>query len=328
MQDRCKALNQNHNTTLNDHTLRTPLLIFGGAVILLLFVVRGFQPEDGRVPTMLTAQPSYALSEAARDDLPTLPAVIAAEIRRQGYVSVTIHVGLYDQQKAETRYADGDDPRTNLYWGALFGIDTHFPNSAGWRRAYRDEAADTKVVARSVFHKRVVPSEHWVELGVTEPFGVYVLAVAWRHDHLVEAMEQPIRDAICGQAVDLQVDGKSIAFGGGSAIVGYVGQNHMHEEYWNPLDRLDGCRLTRQVGIFYAAPFSAAVLHMPLVDTGLYPVLFTRNRITPEAYVVDGILDAMIVGDFDEGFIDSAAAQYARYQKGVGIETARSLFVR
>lgn len=307
--------------------MRTPVLILGGAVILLLFVVRGLQPESGRAPTPLTAQPSYALSPRARDEIPSLPATIAEDLRRQQVVTVTIHVGLFDRDTAGRNYADGDDPRTNLYWGALFGVDTHFPNAAGWRRAHRD-AGSGNIVARSVFHKRAAPSEHWMALGVSEPFDIYVLACAWRHDHLIEAMEQPIREAICGEITKIDVDGRTVYFGGASALVGYVGQNHMRDEYWNPLAQLEGCRLSRRVGVFYIAPFSAAGLHVPLIETGLYPVLFTRNQITPEAYIIDGILDALIVGDFDQGFIDSAASQYARYQKGVGIETARSFFVR
>ncbi|HPF39864.1 MAG TPA: hypothetical protein P5081_01815 [Phycisphaerae bacterium] len=320
---------ENHRiTTLNDNSLRTPLLIFGGAIILLLFVVRGLQPESGRPPTVLTAQPSYALSQAARDELPSLPATIAEDIQRHGYVSVTIHVGLFDRDASGATFANGDDPRTNLYWGALYGIDTHLPNAADWRRVHRDQGRDEHIIARSVFQKHVTPSEHWVAFGVTRPFDVYVLANAWRHDHLVEAMEQPIRDAICGAVTQIPIEGRLIEFAGASAVVGYVGQNHMLDEYWDPLARLDGCHLTRRIGIFYAAPFSAAALHRPLEETGLYSVLFTRNRITPEAYVVDGILDALIVGDLDDGFVDSAAAQYARYQKGVGIETARSFFIR
>ena len=28
---------------------------------------------------------------------------------------------------------DGRDPRTNLYWGARFGVRTYFRNTPGWR---------------------------------------------------------------------------------------------------------------------------------------------------------------------------------------------------
>lgn len=313
---------------MNDRTLRLPLLVVGGAIILLLFVVRGLQPEAGRAPTVLTAKPSYALSKTARDEMPSFPETVADRVRRQGYVTVSVHVGLYDRDNTGAVYADGDDPQTNLYWGALYGIDTHFANAAHWRRVYRDGGTGQDVVARAVFQKHVTPSEHWVALGVTQPFDVYVLATAWRHKHLVEAMEQPLREAICGEITKLDINGRTIAFGGDSAIVGYVGQNHMRDEYWDPLAQLEGCQLSHPVGVFYAAPFSAAGLHRPLIETGLYPVLFTRNRITPEAYVVDGILEALIVGDFGQGFVDSAANQYARYQKGIGIETARSFFIR
>jgi len=310
-------------------SIRGPLLICVAAVILLLFVARGLQPRtgDGRPP--LSAQVPTSITGANSDDSSNFGASVAEDIRHDGVITVTVHVGLYHEPGLARRdFARGDDPQNNLYWGALFGLDTHFANAAGWRRAYRDHGDGRRILARSVFHKRVEPSEHWIALGVEQPFDVFVLANAWNHSSVVETMEQPIREALCNESTTLTCESRALQFGAASAIVGYVGPNHMLEEYWDPLARLGGCRPHRRVGVFYACPRSAVVLHMPLIEAGLYPVLFTRSTIVPEAYVVDGILDALLIGDLDAGFVDSAATQYARYQKSVGIETARSLFVR
>lgn len=310
-------------------TIRGPLLVFCGAIILLLFVVRGLQPQTGHVPPSLSARPPTAIGGALTNGLPDFDQSIADEIRKNGVITVTVHVGLYHQAGDSPRdFSKGDDPESNFYWGALFGIDTHFANAAGWRRAYRDRGDGRRILARSVFHKRVEPSEHWIERGVEKPFDVFVLANAWDHREVVSAMEQPIRAALCHETTTIECEGRSLGFDSKSVIVGYVGSNHMLEEYWDPLAQLGDCQPTRRVGVFYACPRSAVVLHMPLIDAGLYPVLFTRNTITPEAYVVDGIMEALMVGDLDAGFIDSAATQYARYQKGVGVESARNLFVR
>jgi hypothetical protein len=310
-------------------TIRGPLLIFGGAIILLLFVVRGLQPQTGQSPPSLSARPATSIGAARTNGLPAFDQSIADEIRQKGFVTVTVHVGLFHHTDDSHReFARGDDPENNFYWGALFGFDTHFANAAGWRRAFRDRGEGRRILARSVFHKRVEPTEHWIDRGVENPFDIFVLANAWNHTEIVHAMEQPIRAALCRETTTIKCEGRSLGFDSDSVIVGYVGPNHMLEEYWDPLVQLGHCRPTRRIGVFYACPRSAVVLHMPLIDAGLYPVLFTRNTITPEAYVVDGILDALLIGDLDDGFIDSAATQYARYQKGIDIETARNLFVR
>ena len=309
-------------------SIRVPILIFAGAVILLLFITRGLQPETGHGPPVLSARPAASVSRTALG-LPDLRDAIVRRIRDEGLITVTVHVGLYHTPgKSPSPHAAGDNPDRNLCWGALYGMDTHFANAAGWRRALRDDGDGQAVLARSVFHKKVTPTEHWTALGITDPFDVYVLACAWHHGAIVESMEQPIRAALCNDVSVVVVEGRALRFGSGSVIVGYIGPNHMLEEYWDPLANLGACRPVARVGVFYACPRSAVVLHMPLVNAGVYPVLFTRHAITPEAYVVDGILDALMVGDLGPGFVDSAAAQYARYQKGVTIESARHLFIR
>ena len=316
------------------HAGMRPLFVAGASMaIVSLFVLRGLQEEPGveHTQTSLFAKPSGALKAALRPDAPPFEAALVEEILNRGYLSVTAHVALMDRNRpgAARSFNDGNDPHSNMFFGALFGMETHFANAAGWRRVLTDADGDGRhIMRRVVFHRRAAVTPSWQARGITEGFDVYVLANAWPSSRIVEAMEQPLRDALCGEPVTLQVDDREVQFGGGSMLVGYVGQNHMLEEYWDPFAQLSGCTAMRQVGVFYACPRSAVVLHQATIDRGLYSVLFTRAAATPEAYLVDGMLKGLLSGELGDAFVTYAAGEYARYQKSVSPNLARSMLMR
>ncbi len=301
--------------------------------IVGIFALRGFDRDADSAAkplTPLSAQSSEALIGALRDDAVQFVPMLVDHIKQHGHLTVTVHVALFDGRSSPSarRFGDGTLPKRNLYWGAYYGIETHFANAAGWRRAYTDDGDGGHIVRRVVFHRRAAASPAWQALGVDEPFDVYVLANAWPSSRIVEATEQPIRDAICGEPVTLAIDGRSVAFAGGSQIVGYVGQNHLLEEHWDVFARLGDCQPSRQTGVFFASPRSAVVLHREIVDRGLYPVLFARTTVMPEAYLTDGLLKALLAGTLDDGFLTATAAEYTRYQKSITPEQAARMFVR
>ncbi|MFQ5430674.1 MAG: hypothetical protein ACE5E1_10225 [Phycisphaerae bacterium] len=314
---------------------RALFALAASGVIVSLFVLRGFEEaRPGGSQTSLVAKPSEALSEAlfgkVRPDAPPFEASLVDTIRRRGALTVTLHVALFaDTGNGRAgAFGDGDNPATNLYWGALYGVETHFANAAGWQRRYTDDGGGPPLLRRVVFSRRVEPTPAWRERGVDKPFDLFVLANAWPNARIIEAMEQPLRDAICGAPVRIEIDGRMLEFAGGSAVVGYVGQNHMLDEYWDPFAQLGGCAPSRQVGVFYLCPRSAVVLHEPVVRRGLYAVLFTRSAATPEAYLVDGMFRGLASGELGDAFIAGAAAEYARYQKTVSVARAASMLIR
>ena len=306
------------------------------SVIVSLFVLRGLEKDDAsaRKSTRLSAKPSKALTDslstALKSSAVDFESLVVESIHRRGYVTATVHVALLDRRRENDAgaFSDGRNPATNMYWGALFGMETHFANAAGWRRAYTDNGDGERILRRVVFHQRVSPTPHWRERGVGRAFDLYVLANAWPYSRIVEAMGRPIREAVCGEANTIDVDGSTLVFGGDSALVGYVGQNHMLEGYWDPFAGLEGCAPTQQVGIFYICSRSAVVLHAPIVERGLYSVLFTRSTVTPEAYLVDGMFKALLSGELGDGFISRAASEYSRYQKSVSFPRAKSMLIR
>lgn len=290
-------------------------------------------PDQGSQtrPPNLTALPSAVLTQSLDDETEPFAELLASTIRRQGCLSVTVHVALADFRHGGVpkKFGRPDDCETNLYWGALYGVDTHLANAAAWRRVYSDEGDGINVVQRSVFRRHADPSEAWRDRGASEGFDVFVLANAWRGSRVTAAMEQPFRDALSADPpTRITVGGREIAFGSGSVLTGYLGRNGMLETFWDPCAALPARCVGRQVGMFYICPRSAPLLHAPVAEHGLYPVLFAREPIVPEAYLLDGMLQALIAGDLDDGFTIAAAAQYARYQKGLSQERAAAMLFR
>ncbi|HWL94944.1 MAG TPA: hypothetical protein VNT79_15600 [Phycisphaerae bacterium] len=306
--------------------LPSVIAFLSGVVVFVGIALWRYEPRK-----IVTSMPDLTRVERAVDgsadwldsgDFPASQPVdfetaLVESIHDRGYISVTAHVALYQESRSKKRrFADGKSAVDNMYWGALFGIDTHLGNAAGWRRAFQDQGGGSGAIRRSVFHKRVEPNEAWQARTVEQPFDVYVLAVAWQHSAVKEAMGQPLREALCGERTVLEIDGQSVEFGAGSALTGYIGQNAMLVEYWDAFAPLAFCpRPVRQLGVFYVAPRSALLLHRQTMEHGLYPVLFARESITPEAYLLDGMLNGLISGELGDGFVTRAAEEYVKYQK-------------
>ncbi|HVP11507.1 MAG TPA: hypothetical protein VMV94_10010 [Phycisphaerae bacterium] len=313
--------------------LANRLLVTTAVVLAIVGVLlwRGLRaPSVGDPPARLSAAPSEGLNEAVSGHRLPFAASVVQSIRRNGWATVTVHAALDDRRTdgKPTKSGDGDNPTHNLYWGARHGIETHLTKIAGWRRVYVDQGDGKRIVRRVVLQQRVKPTDAWRARGINEPFDLYVLANAWVSGEIVAAMEQPLRDAFANQPLELVVEGRKLRFGADSTMVGYVGQNRMLDQYWDPFAGLDTTAATRQMGVFYICPRSAVVLYSPVVSHGLYPVLFARESIVPEAYLLDGLLSAFAEGDLDKGFLTSAAAEYARFQKDVSPQRAGEMLYR
>ncbi len=312
-------------------TSRPVVLVGACLVIASLFVLHGWQrSRRAGPPPTLSANLKQPPTTSTLSQPTAFGDAIVAHILEQGHLTVTVHVALMGGTGTgqDNSFSDGTAPGQNLYWGALFGLETHFANAAAWRRAHTDSGDGGRILRRVIFHKKVERTQLWTERGVNEDFDLYGLACAWSHNWIKAAMEQPLRDAMCGTPTPITVDGTSLLFGGGSSMSGYVGQNAMLDSYWNPFEDLTDCDPAVQTGVFYACPRSAVVLHRPILDQGLYSVLFTRTSVIPEAYLIDGLLHGLLSGQLDAGFVKGAAKAYAHYQKSVPLERAMSFFLR
>ena len=120
---------------------------------------------------------------------------------------------------------NGQDPRTNLYWGALYGVRTHFSQTAGWARIESEAPADPRILDRIVLYASLKRDE------ISVP--VYVIADAWDGAHIREALQAYLRMAAGSSTESVEVNNGSEQMGlraGGSAhLLAYVGHNGLME---------------------------------------------------------------------------------------------------
>lgn len=291
------------------------------------------QSTESNVPGRSTA---ITIGESPPASKPTAHEAIDFEsslprlIHEQGYLSVTVHVALYDDGRNRKRgLGDGSNPDANMYWGSRYGVDVHLTKDAGWTRVFKDRGDERRMIRRSVFHRRIDTNDAWLARTVEAPFDLYLLAVAWPNSRSVEATEQPLREALCGESTVISIDGRDIEFGAGSVITGFLGQNRLLTDYWDPFAALVGCKTPeRQMGLFYISPRSAVLLHKPTLDHGLYSVLFARETITPEAYLLSGMLEGLASGELGDSFVTQAVKSYAKYQKSIRVSQAKMVLMQ
>lgn len=232
--------------------------------------------------------------------------VALCDNRHQGIVPVPEHLG------------DGQDPGTNLYWGALYGVRTHLARN-GWTTLPSPAPDANHILERRVFFRNLDRGE--------ASASVYLIADAWDGQHIKAAVRRFLEMAAGGAREEVPVAGgesvQSIDAGGAAHIVAYVGHNGL----------MDFSVPGSPAGTEGGAPRSAIVLACASKDYFLdhlqaasaHPLLLATGLMAPEAYTLDAVVRAWLSGAASAEALDAAAAAYDRYQK-CGIGPARRLF--
>ena len=188
---------------------------------------------------------------------------------------------------------DGNDPRTNLYWGAMYGVKTWLK-----REKWKVETAkvpNSAVLERLVARKTVNGRE------------IVITADAWRGSRIREAIT-----AFVGYAA-----GKGE--GGRADVVAYVGHDGLME-----FD-VAAQRAGAGVGSPHSIVLACASLQYfgdHLRTAGSKPLLLTTGLMAPEAYTLTAAIEAHVAG---KDVREAAAQAYHKYQN-CGIKAARRLF--
>jgi hypothetical protein len=264
------------------------------------------------------------LARAFRDRL-------LASIWKQQLVTITVHVALCDSRLSKVpnpNQGRGDSPKDNLYWGAMFGVETFFSRQSDWTLLRPEPGREPHVLRRVVFLRRVAPTEEWRQRGVNKPFDICLMAQAWAGPYAAEAMRAALMDAI-GQRPPrvIEIAGRKLLFGSGSDLIGYLGYNALKDGHNILPSSTENLPKAEPCGVFFICASSEEYFGRSLRQLGLYPVLLTTQHIIPEAYVLYGLTEALAAGQIEGGFAMKAAQEYARYQ-GLRPTEARRIFVQ
>jgi hypothetical protein len=243
-------------------------------------------------------------SKLAKNSLPVIHVFVAlCDNVNQGIVPVSATLG------------NGDNPTTNLYWGAAFGVKTFFSKNRDWQSITARSSSSKSpsvVLDRVVFRHR--------------KSGGFLIAEAYRGKYIRQATEDFLAAAagMPGEKLTVSIDGKDtdLHLGGSANLLAYIGHNGLMDFQLSsmPKRRDDEKRET-----IILACASKGYFADPLRRTGAKPLLWTTNLMAPEAYILSAALDGWFNRETDEHIRLRAAKAYSSYQR-IGLRGASGLF--
>ena len=241
---------------------------------------------------------SFVLHLIAHAQPPRVVHVIVAlcDNQYQGIVKVPAGIG------------NGQNPRTNLYWGAGYGVRTHFDRSPEWKRVPCEAALEEYILDRAVWKHR--------------DSAVYLVADAYDGRHIRKATEDLLLFASGQDATEILSGTQLLQAGGRAHLAVYVGHDGLMDF---SLDRtfVGMANNGRQTIVLACA--SQRFFNGPLRSTGAYPLLWTTGLMAPEAYTLRAALQGWVAHEPPTAIEERAAQAYNTYQK-CGINGARRLF--
>ncbi|TNE49954.1 MAG: hypothetical protein EP344_17670 [Bacteroidetes bacterium] len=194
---------------------------------------------------------------------------------------------------------DGQNLRTNLYWGAGYGVRTFFQRDRTWKQLQMVADPSSSVLERVIFEK-------------TFPNGARVLLVAdaYRGDRMQECLHDYL-SALAG----LRPDTLALADSGfviqRPDLAIFNGHNGLMDMETEQIIQTG----TGQIDAAVIACISNRYFNEPLRCAGAYPVVTTRQLMAPEAYVLHAIIENWALLNSAAQIRKQAANAYARYQK-------------
>ena len=204
---------------------------------------------------------------------------------------------------------NGQSPRTNLYWGALYGVKTYFKSANGWNLVSAEQNPRDGVLERCIFLSR--------------DSGVIVIADAYDGKEIRQTIEDFISSAAGLRNDSVVIDESTVACGGMAQLLAYVGHNGLMEfsvpSYTGVKDSI-----SRETIILACAskPYFAKAID----SAGAHPLLWTTGLMAPEAYTLLAAIEAWAAGKPDDSVRVRAAEAYSRYQE-CSLRAAKSLLV-
>lgn len=242
--------------------------------------------------------PSTSAPElAAVNSVPVIHVFVAlADNVNQGIVPVSASLG------------NGDNPQTNLYWGAAFGIRTFFSKNKDWQLLSVKPNPTATILERCIFkHRR---TSH------------VIVADAYRGKEIAQTTMDFLEAAAGKPGEKLKAGDVEFHTGGSADLVAYIGHNGLMDFQ---LPSHPKRRDERQRRAIILACASKQYFNIALEQSGATPLLWTTNLMAPEAYVLSAAIDGWMRKETDEQVRLRAADAYHKYQH-CGIRAARGLF--
>lgn len=207
---------------------------------------------------------------------------------------------------------NGDDPPSNLYWGAGYGVKSFFKKSKDWTLISEVKNPTPEILERCVFKRK--------------DREVHMVADAYRGREIKRSTIDFLDYSSGRSSVDVETSSNSkpltLNAGGGADLIAYVGHDGLMDftlpQYPQKAD-------DRHRDAIILACASKSYFNRPLRRAGANPLLWTTGLMAPESYVLKAAVDGWILNESGEQIRARAAEAYHKYQK-CGLKAAMNLF--
>jgi hypothetical protein len=204
---------------------------------------------------------------------------------------------------------NGQNPATNLYWGALYGVKTHFKKSEDWTFIKTIESSGEIILERVLFKHKTSDT--------------YLLADAYDGKHIKTSTIDFLNATSGKNKEEITIGDKELMFGGNSNLIAYIGHDGLMDFSLNTTFVPEN-ETKRDVVIL--ACISKSYFSSYIKQTGANPLVWTTGLMAPEAYTLYWLIDVWILNETDDQVRERAAKAYNYYQK-CGMRVARNLLV-
>jgi hypothetical protein len=215
---------------------------------------------------------------------------------------------------------NGQDARTNLYWGARYGLKTYMVRDGGWKEMSTIQPPDKRILERVVFQRSFSRNGRTVT--------VYMVADAWDGRFIEDTIGQFLKYNAGKDPVTVELNGKAIQAGGRAHLIVYLGHNALMDYAGNksrtvsdPVAAADNPKNDAIVLACKSKPY----FQPRLERVGASPLVLTTGLMAPEAYSLHAAIEQWVAGVGAIRIRKAAAASYHRYQK-TGLKAAQRLF--
>jgi len=202
--------------------------------------------------------------------------------------------------KVGAKLGDGRNLKTNLYWGAGYGLKTYFTRSKEWKYIKSFFDPDSSVLERAIYF-RMYPNNA----------KVYLILDAYKGDKMEDCVINYFH-SLAGIIKDtLQIDSIKIPAFGNSDFIIFNGHNGLMDNEYKLIESID--LIEKDAAVISCASYNYFIGYFPRLRA--YPLITTTNFLPPEAYIISAIIDNWATIQPDEKIRTSAGEAMAKIHK-------------
>ncbi|ESS71287.1 hypothetical protein MGMO_111c00060 [Methyloglobulus morosus KoM1] len=197
------------------------------------------------------------------------------------------------------KIGDGNNPSSNLYWGAAYGVKTFLSKANGWRRLECEKNINDTILERCQFA--------WKD-------NLTVTADAYRGNRIDQAMLDFMQQAATPPNSTKR---EMVVFIGHDGLMDIQNQPIIQRFPKHPRHDKQAVALACMSEEYFSAHLLAA---------GSRPVVTTFSFMAPEAYVLEAIARGFANQASEAELRSSAGTAYAKYQR-ISAKAGKAIFV-